>query len=137
MTPLDQALQAAIEDAQLANDFFDAFLNSPIFIPVMREGAQTGTWTALRPDDRFVPLLMKQGEERAVPVFDTLDKMQEWAGERGFDYLVLTAHVFLKVIAPEVGILLNEGTSLHYRFSPRILEQLRAAMKPMAPAAHS
>ena len=130
MTSLDEALKIARENPAHANFFYDAFLNSDIFIPAMREDKKEGEWRQLKTSERFFPLYLRQGELRAVPVFDQLEKLKTWAA-RPFDYLVLPAYIFLKVISPDVEILLNEGTPWRYQFTAEILETLRNAVKPV------
>lgn len=135
MTELDDALEIAIKNPAQANFFFDTFLNTNIFVPALRDGQRPGTWTLIAATERFFPLFLRKEEKRAVPVFDTLEKLRVFAKERDFDYLILPAHIFLKVIAADVGILLNEGTPYRYEFSTDALEKLRAAAKPLPPSA--
>ncbi len=131
MTELDSALQAALENPNEANFFFDAFLNASVWIPAQRADETPATWTAIQASDRFFPLYLRKADAKAVPVFDTLEKLKLWAGERAFDFMVLPAHLFMKVIADDVGILLNEGTPLRYHFTPKTLGMLRSSAKPV------
>ena len=133
MTELDEALQAAKEDNSQANFFYDAFLNAEVFFPALKADKKPGEWARLSHKERFFPLYLTHGETRAVPVFDTIERMKAWAGEKAFDYLVLQSHLLLRVIAPEISIILNEGTEHRYLFTPEILERLRQAMKPVQP----
>lgn len=133
MTEVDEALSTAIANPAHANFFYDAFLNAEIYIPALRASKKPGEWERLKISDRFFPLYLSKGEERAIPVFDRLEKLKSWAEERAFDYLVLQSHLFLKVIAPEVSILLNEGTPFRYHFTPEVLASLRHAMKRVQP----
>jgi hypothetical protein len=133
LTEVDTALQTAQANPAYANLFFDTFLNAEIFVPALRADKKPGDWVRLNPADRFFPLYLRQGEIRAVPVFDRIEKMKAWADDKAFDYLTLQAYLFLKVVATEVAIVLNEGTELHYFFTPEALETLRTAMKPVSP----
>lgn len=133
LTEIDEALRAAQEDPKQANYFYDAFLNTEVFIPALAANKRPGEWKRLSASERFFPLYLKQNETRAIPVFDRLEKLKFWAGDRSFDYLTLQAHLFLKVIAPEIFIVLNEGTEYRYLFTPEILESLRQAAKPVVP----
>ncbi len=129
LTEIDEALRAAQINPAYANMFYDAFLNADIFIPALRADKKPGEWRPLSTSERFFPLYLRHEEVRAVPVFDRLEKLKTWAKDKAFDYLTLKAHIFLKVVAPEVAIVLNEGTELHYLFTPEILESLREAVK--------
>ncbi len=132
-TQVDEALKAAQANPAYANLFYDTFLNADIFVPALRADKRPGEWEKLKTSDRFFPLYLRHEEARAVPVFDRLQKLKTFAQDRTFDYLTLPAHLFLKVIAPEVAIVLNEGTSFRYLFTPEILEKLRNAVKPVRP----
>lgn len=133
MTELDQALRAARTNPNQANYFYDTFLNASLFVPAKRATEEESNWDQIKMTERFFPLYLRNGETRAVPVFDTIDRMQDWAEPKIFDYILLKGHLFLKVIAEDVHIVLNEGTDFRYHFTCEILEQLRAAVKPVAP----
>jgi hypothetical protein len=132
-TELDEALEASRNDARHANFFYDAFLNTALFFPALRADKRPGEWERLPEDMRFFPLYLRHGEARAIPVFDRLERMKAWAEGKSFDYLVLPGSVLLRVIAPEIAIVLNEGTAHRYLFVPEILEKLRDAMRPVRP----
>lgn len=130
LTEVDEALSAAQANPSHANFFYDAFLNAEVFVPALRADKKPGEWARLKSSERFFPLYLRHEEARAIPVFDRLEKLKTWAGDRAFDYLALQSHLLLKVIAPEIAIVLNEGTPHRYLFVPEVLDSLRSAMKP-------
>jgi len=134
VTEVDEALRVARANPAQGGFFYDAFLNADIYIPALRADKRPGDWAQLKSTERFFPLYLRQGEARAVPVFDRLERLKAWAQDRAFDYLVLQAHLFLRVIAPEVQILLNEGTQSTYLFTVEILDALRKAARPVQPS---
>ena len=129
LTEVDEALEVAQENPAAANLFYDAFLNADIYVPALRANKKPGEWSQISETERFFPLYLHHEENRAVPVFDRLDKLKTWAETKAFDYLKIKAHLFIKVIAPEIAVVLNEGTEHRYLFIPEILEQLRNALK--------
>lgn len=131
LTEVDEALRAAMANSNEANYFYDTFLNAEVFIPALRADKKPGEWVRLKPSDRFFPLYLRKDEARVVPVFDRLEKLKIWADDKAFDYIVLQAHLFLRVVAPEIAIVLNEGTAYRYLFTVEILESLRGAAKPV------
>lgn len=133
LTELDEALRMAQEAPDRANFFYDSFLNAEVFVPALRANKQPGEWERLKISERFFPLYLRNGEARAIPVFDRLEKLKTWAEDKAFDYLVLQSHLLMKIIAPEVAIVLNEDTPYRYLFTAEILESLRSAMKPVTP----
>lgn len=133
LTEIDEALRAAQADSKQANLFYDTFLNAEIFVPALRANKKPGEWERLKVTERFFPLYLRHEETRIIPVFDRLERLKAWSQDRTFDYLVLQSHLLLRVIAPEVALLLNEGTPFRYLFPPEILETLREQMKPVNP----
>lgn len=133
-TPIDEALLIAQQDNSQANYFYDAFLNADLIFPVQRTGTTEGKWERLGMSDRFSPLFLAFDEnKKAVPVFDTLARLKEWAAERKLDYVAIRGHLLLRIVDNSVGILLNLGTPFHYTLTADILNSLRRAMKPVRP----
>lgn len=133
-TPLDEALQSALADPKFANFFYDTFLNTIIVMPVKKEGTQTGSWTELSLKDRFFPLFLSFEKGRAVPVFDSLERLKHWSQNQSFDFIKIKAHVLLKLLDPSMAIVLNNGTEFEYILTSDILELLRNSMRPISPA---
>ncbi len=133
-TPIDHALHLAREDAKTGNMFYDAFLNAEIFIPVRKEGADQGTWSEIAPNERFFPLFLKHEETKVVPAFDKLERLQFWAESRALDYVKVRCHLFLKTLAPEIGLALNLATAYSHFFEAKTLDQLRQAAQSVMPS---
>src|SRR3954465_12673736 len=110
MTELNEPLRVAKRTPDHAGFFFDAFLSTQVFIPALSAEKKPGEWKRLKNTERFFPLYLKNGEMRAIPAFDELEKLKTWADDKAFNYLVLHAFLLLKVIAPEISLVLNEGT---------------------------
>lgn len=130
-TDLDEALEEARRDRTRANYFYDSFLNTDLFVPVQVQDASTGTWKEIGPSDRFYPLFLVYQEKKVIPIFDDMGRMKTWAQDKPLDYLKVRAHLFLKLVAAEVGLVLNLGTDYDFYFSGELLEQLRNAMRPV------
>lgn len=132
-TPLDEALQTALNDQKFANFFYDTYLNSVVYTPVKREGAPVGSWTEIGLQDRFFPLFLAFEKGKAVPQFDSLQRLQTWSQSETFDYLKVKAHVLLKILDPSMAIVINAGTAFEYVLTSEILELLRQSMRPVSP----
>jgi len=131
---LDEALLGAQEDKAHANFFYDAFLNASLYFPVQKLGSETGDWRELGMTDRFQPLFLSFTESKAVPVFDTLPRMKEWADQKSLDFVILKGFQLLKITNDKMGIILNLGTPFHYTLTPEVLALLRNTMKPITPS---
>lgn len=133
-TPLDEALNSALKDPKFANFFYDTFLNTFICMPVKKEGSQEGSFTELSLKDRFFPLYLNFEGGRAIPCFDSNERLQFWAQGQKFDYLKIKAHQLLKVLDPSMAIVLNPATPFEYVLTSEILDLLRNSMRPITPA---
>lgn len=133
VTPLDEALVAAQEDGSQANFYYDSFLNTDLYFPVQVLGAQEGSWRRLGMTEKFQPLFLAFPQGKAVPTFDKLERMKEWAAEKGLDYAVLKGYQLLGIVADDVGIMINLATPFHYTLTPDTLNLLRSAMRPVQP----
>lgn len=133
-TPLDEALSIAQKDPSQANFFYDTFLNCDLFLPAQVEGTPTGTWRSIGFTEKFHPLFLKFEKGKAVPVFDTLERLKRWAETRTMDYLKIRAHQFLGVLDPSVYMVINPGNQWNYTLTPEILEALRKAMRAVTPS---
>ena len=132
-TPLDEALQSALRAQKFANFFYDTYLNSVLYTPVKKEGASGGSWTEMGIQDRFFPLYLAFERGRAVPQFDSLERLQAWSQTETFDYLKVKAHVLLKILDPSMAIVINAGTSFEYVLTSEILDLLRQSIRPVSP----
>ena len=133
-SPLDEALSSALQDPKFANFFYDTFLNTFVLMPVKKEGSSEGSLTELTLKDRFFPLYLNFEKGRAIPCFDSFDRLQKWAHGQKFDYLKLKAHSLLKMLDPSMAIVLNPRTAFEYILTSDILELLRNSMRPINPA---
>ena len=130
-TTLDDTLEAALKDPKEGSLFYDTLLNVELFFPVQLDGKKEGNWLEISPSDRFHPLFLKFEKGMAIPCFDTLEKMQNWAEEKPLDFAKVRGYQVLQMIGKDVSILLNPGTLYHYILTGEILEKLRLAMKPV------
>ena len=131
---MDEALVTAQKDPKLANFFYDAFLNGDLYVPVSKLGKVKGDWEQLGVTEKFQPLFLKFQNGMALPAFDTLVRLQEWAGEKPLDFIVLKGHSLLRIVAPTMSVILNLGTTFHYTLNAEILSLIRQALKPVSPS---
>lgn len=131
-TPLDEAIEDVREDSSFANFFYDTFLNTDIFVPVEIVGQIRGTWRKLGLNESFHPLFITYQNTKVIPVFDRLERLQDWAQGKALDYMQIRCHLLLKMVSPGVAIILNSGLSSSHYFSTEVLDQLRQAMKPVS-----
>lgn len=132
-TPLDEAFISAVKDRKFANFFYDTFLNTVIYMPVRKEGHEQALGVELDLQDKFFPYFLNLENERAVPVFDSLERLESWGEGQKLDYLKIKAHLLLKILDSTMSIFLNGGTPFEYVLKSEIIELLRKSMRPINP----
>ena len=133
-TAIDHALQLARQDAKAGSFFYDAFLNADVFIPVRKEGAQQASWSEVQANERFFPLFLKHQDTKVIPAFDRLERLQFWAESRALDYVKVRCHLFLKTLAPDIGVALNLANAFSHFFDAKTIEQLKQAAQAVLPS---
>lgn len=133
-TILDTALKAALADAKQGNFFYDVFLNTDLVVPVQEKNAGKGSWKCLGIEEKFYPLFLKFENGRAVPIFDTVDKLKNWAATKPLDYILIKGHHLIQMIDPSLFLVINLGMELNYTLTPQVLEQLRNSMTAVTPS---
>lgn len=132
-TPLDEAFVSALKDRKFANFFYDTFLNTVIYMPVKKEGSEKALGVELDIKDKFFPYFISFENGRAVPVFDSQERLEKWGEGQSLDYLRIKAHLLLKLLGPSMSIFLNGGTPFEYILTSEIIELLRKSMRPINP----
>lgn len=133
-TTLDKALKTAQTDPKAGNFFYDVLLNTDLVVPVQGKDAKAGTWTCLGIEDKFYPLFLKFDKAKAIPVFDSIDRLKNWAATKPLDYILIKGHLLIRLIDPSIFIVLNLGMELNYTITPEVLEKLRGAMTAVTPS---
>jgi hypothetical protein len=132
-TDLDEALAVAHSDKTKANYFYDALLNTELYVPVQGQDRAAGTWREVGQTEKFFPLFLKFEKGKAIVAFDSIERLKNWAGEKPLDYLKLQGYVLLQILSSDLFIILNMSTPWSYTLTPEILERLRSFMKSVTP----
>lgn len=126
MTELDKAIAAAFASQGKQEDVNKAYLtllNTPLFMPVKK----TEEIEDAQPAQEFSPLFAKIDENYFLLVFDSLERLQTWAGEQidHIGYVELTGKDVAAGISDEVYLCLNYGTEYYKEFSPDEVKYLK------------
>lgn len=119
MTKLDQALQACQDDRKMQPLFYDLFLNSLFFIPIIdnpkaADGQKTENKAA---DDGATPLLVEANGKEHLMLFDTIKRLTDWA-DANVKYVALPGHAITEMSLPNLFWALNYGTEQQKLFAP-------------------
>lgn len=121
MTELDFAIEQAYASQGTeitVNKVYLKFLQTHFFIPVRKEN-QT--------DEPFLPLFSKVNDHYFMLAFDTLEKLEHWAGEHldEMGIVQLFGQDLILGINNQVYLSLNLGTAYHKEFSPEEMTHLK------------
>jgi hypothetical protein len=137
MTKLDQLIEAAFQSEgkqEQVNKVYLSLLNTQLYLPT-----QKNLELAELEDEPFIPLYTQQDENFFLPVFDTKDRLEIWAGEH-FDqmaYVELKGWDIVRGIGDKVYLCLNFGTPFYKEFSPDEVKRLKMIIQRLSPSDES
>lgn len=124
MTKLDEALALGMKDPKAQPLYYDLFLNSLFFIPVIEEEKENEPETEKKEEDGALPLLVKANDNQYLMLFDTIKRLTEWADEK-VKYVALPGHAVAEMSLPNLYWALNYGTEHQKMFEPKEIEWLK------------
>jgi hypothetical protein len=131
MTELDQLISAAYENEgkqEFANKVYLSLLRTPLFVPT-RPQAQVES------EEPFIPLYAEQGDNFFMLVFDTLERLQTWAGEyhKDMEYVEIKGWDVVRGLGEKVYLCLNFGTPFYKEFAPDEVLKLKTIIQRLNP----
>ncbi|MCF6267565.1 MAG: SseB family protein [Desulfuromusa sp.] len=117
MTELDEAIKLGFEDPKKQHLFYDLFLNSIFYIPVIEE--EEG-----QSEEGMLPLLVEANDKTYLMLFDTSKKLTDWADKEA-KYLPVQGHSITELSASNIYWALNYGTELQKFFDPEEIKWLK------------
>ena len=119
VTPLDKAFEAAMTDESRRMAFYGLFLETELFFPVIDTDPEGGgTIAAPEEGGSMAPMLLEIEGEPVLPVFDTAERLAEWATGTEMQYGGMPGHAITEMAAtqaPVVQIAFNVGLdSFHH-----------------------
>jgi len=121
MTKLDDALALGTQDPKAQPLYYDLFLNSLFFIPVIEEEEKNEEEGAL-------PLLVEANGNKYLMLFDTIKRLTNWADEK-VKYVALPGHAVTEMSLPDLYWALNYGTEHQKMFEPEEIKWLKDVVK--------
>jgi len=132
MTPLDKSLETLrqdMENPQYLSQYYDLFLNSPLFVPVHdQQSAPEGTEEAIA-EGHQVPLVMEADGNDYLMLFDTEERLTEWAGGETVPFVQVPGFVVAEMSEPPLHWALNVGTDFSKQFVPDEIAWLKDVVK--------
>lgn len=121
MTKLDEAMKLGRQDPKAQPLFYDLFLNSLFFIPVIVEEDKEA-------DEGALPLLVEAEGNSYLMLFDTVKRLTEWATEDA-KYVTLPGHAITEMSIPNLHWAMNYGTEYQRQFEPEEITWLKDVVR--------
>ncbi|QWV94828.1 SseB family protein [Geomonas oryzisoli] len=124
MEKLDEALanlRQNMSDGKKQCEFYDLFLNSSFFVPIVEESEQQ------EESGGVVPLITEADGKDYLMLFSTLERLQAW--EATASYVEVPGYLLaLSTVAP-LNWALNIGTEYSKQFHPEEIAWLRESVE--------
>lgn len=121
MTKLDDAIRLCTEDDKKWPDFYNLFLNSHFYVPILAEK------DAVLAEDGALPLLVEANDKTYLMLFDTIGRLTDWAEEQT-KYLAVTGHGITEMSSAKIYWALNYGTERQKFFEPEEIQWLKTVV---------
>jgi len=126
---LDQALQSLHEDmadAKRQSKFYDIFLNTTFCVPALDQKKLDGE-TAVE-EEQVLPLIVESEGNDYLMLFDTEERMKNWAGA-DVKWVEVPGYVLAATVMPPLHMALNVGTDYSKQFLPDEIAWLREVVE--------
>ena len=118
MTKIDDAIKRCPDDTKQQSQFYDLFLNSLFYIPVIEEE------NIQMAEDGALPLLVEANDKTYLMLFDTISRLIDWADAKA-KYLTVTGHAIAEMSSSNIYWALNYGTDLQKFFDLKEIAWLK------------
>ena len=122
MTKLDDAIKLCTDDAKQQSQFYDLFLNSLFYVPVLEEEDNPVQ------EEGALPLLVEANDKTYLMLFDTIKRLTDWANDEA-KYLTVAGHSITEMSSPNIYWVLNYGTDLQKFFEPKEIDWLKVIVR--------
>lgn len=125
MNEFDEALQAFLQDMddqQKQSRFFDLFLNTTLYMPTFEEKDGEGG-----EQKRRAPLVLSAEERDYLMLFDTEERLKEWA-QQEVSFVAVPGHVLATNTPAALHWMLNYGCEPSKQFTPAEIVWLQKAV---------
>lgn len=123
MTKIDEALILGRQDPKAQPLFYDLFLNSLFFIPVIEEDDSKKS-----AENGALPLLIEAEGNSYLMLFDTIKRLTDWADEDA-KYLPMPGYAITEMSLPNLHWALNYGTEHQRQFEPDEIAWLKDVVR--------
>ncbi|TGU71576.1 SseB family protein [Geomonas terrae] len=124
MEKFDEALvnlRQNLRDGKKQSEFYDLFLNSAFFVPILKQSEQ------VEKSGGVLPLITEADGKDYLMLFSTLERLQAWDAET--PYIEVPGHLLALSTTPPLHWALNVGTEYSKEFHPEEIAWLRDSVE--------
>lgn len=124
MEKLDEALvnlRQNLRDGKKQSEFYDLFLNSAFFVPILKDNEQAEKAGGV------LPLITEADGKDYLMLFSTLERLQAWDAET--PHIEVPGHLLALSTTPPLHWALNVGTEYSKEFHPEEIAWLRDSVE--------
>lgn len=124
MEKIDEALvtlRQNMGDGKKQSQFYDLFLNSSFFVPILKDNNEQ------KESEGVLPLITEADGKDYLMVFSTLERLQAW--DATAQYIEVPGHLLALGTTPPLHWALNVGTDYSKEFHPEEITWLRDAVE--------
>lgn len=123
-TSLDEALKAAKEDPSKESVFYQRFFNTELFIPIYEKPEEIEARRRAEEGESFSPLIFPFQGIDYIPLFDTEEKLADWA-QKEIGFIALAGYDVIQILGSQHHWILNPGTDYVKEITPREIEGMK------------
>lgn len=132
MSELDILINKAYESQGSQKDInqvYTAFLRNRLYVPIEKMDDSMGLDT----EEPFRPLFVHEQETHFMMCFDSLERLQEWAGSHieEMSYVAILGREIIRGVGDNVHICLNYGTPYYKEFNPEEIVRLKLTVSKL------
>jgi len=124
MTKLDDAIKAAYDDSEKQGTFYNLFLNSLFYIPIIETEGE------FIEEDGAIPFLIEDDDKTYLMLFDTVTRLFDWA-HKDIPHLASSGRAIVEMSTSNVHWALNYGTEHQKIFCPEEISWLKGVIDQM------
>lgn len=133
-TPLDSAFAAARNDPSQQNAFYGLLLETELFFPVVDTDPEVSRIAAPEEGGTISPLLLEIEGSPVLPVFDTQERLAQWAEGTEMRFGGMPGYAIVEMVAshePTVELAFNVGLESFHHMVAEEVEWLHEAWRSM------
>jgi hypothetical protein len=130
MSALDEAYDACVRDTQ---SYYAEVMNAELIVALVDSPGQRGEDLRLHEQQSVQALVIAHQGDDCIPVFDSLERFQQWVGPRA-SYAVTTGLALLQAVRGATPLALNPGTNYQRIFSREEIRQLQSFLRERSAA---